>query len=93
MHIFASWPYLSGWGVHIFANGSNARLCRNSCPDMRRPASTSKSPQSERSQADGLFKPAAARRREGEMGHIRIRLYSEVYSEYYVAYIDLSLDL
>ena len=37
----------SGWGVQIFANGPNARLCRDTLtraqPDMR-PASTSKKP-------------------------------------------------
>ena len=25
MHIFASWPHISGWGVQIFANGPNQR--------------------------------------------------------------------
>ena len=40
----------SGWGVQIFANEPNARLCRDTLtrgqPDMR-PASTSKKPEEE----------------------------------------------
>ena len=58
MHIFAG---ISGWGVQIFANGPNTRLCRNTLTVQTcGPQALVKSPQSERSQAEGLFKSPAA---------------------------------
>ena len=72
MHIFASWPYLGVGSANFRKRAQRAPICRNTLTVQTcGPQALVKSPQSERSQAEGLFKSPAAYGSDFMLPHTR----------------------